>query len=50
VMTATKMAVKAAEVFSLATLHGGPIFLTPPDVDRIENRSDEAYRRRQLGV
>jgi hypothetical protein len=44
------MAVKMAEVFSLAAIHGGPIFLTPEDVDRIENRSDEAYRRKQLGV
>jgi rhamnose utilization protein RhaD (predicted bifunctional aldolase and dehydrogenase) len=50
VLTATRMAVKMAEVFSLAALHGGPVFLTPADVDRIENRSDEAYRRKQLGV
>jgi len=50
VLTATRMAVKMAEVFSLAAVHGGPVFLSPSDVDRIENRSDEAYRRKQLGV
>ncbi len=50
VLAATRMAVKMAEVFSLAAIHGGPIFLTPADVERIENRSDEAYRRKQLGV
>jgi rhamnose utilization protein RhaD (predicted bifunctional aldolase and dehydrogenase) len=50
VLAATRMAVKMAEVFSLASLHGGPTFLSPADVERIENRSDEAYRRKQLGV
>jgi rhamnose utilization protein RhaD (predicted bifunctional aldolase and dehydrogenase) len=50
VLTTTRMAVKMAEVFSLAALHGGPVFLEPADVERIENRSDEAYRRKQLGV
>jgi rhamnose utilization protein RhaD (predicted bifunctional aldolase and dehydrogenase) len=50
VLAATRMAVKMAEVFSLAAIHGGPVFLEPADVERIENRSDEAYRRKQLGV
>jgi len=50
VLAATRMAVKMAKVFSLAAIHGGPIFLEPADVQRIENRSDEAYRRKQLGV
>jgi rhamnose utilization protein RhaD (predicted bifunctional aldolase and dehydrogenase) len=50
VLAATRMAVKMAEVFSLAAIHGGPVFLGPMDVERIENRSDEAYRRKQLGV
>ena len=51
VLAATRMAVKMAEVFSLAAIHGGPVFLEPTaDVERIENRSDEAYRRKQLGV
>jgi rhamnose utilization protein RhaD (predicted bifunctional aldolase and dehydrogenase) len=50
VLTATRMAVKMAEIFSLAAIHGGPVFLSPADVERIENRGDEAYRRRQLGV
>jgi rhamnose utilization protein RhaD (predicted bifunctional aldolase and dehydrogenase) len=50
VLAATRMAVKMAEIFSIAAIHGGPVFLQPIDVQRIENRSDEAYRRKQLGV
>jgi rhamnose utilization protein RhaD (predicted bifunctional aldolase and dehydrogenase) len=50
VLAATRMAVKMAEIFTLAAVHGGPIFLSAEDVHRIENRSDEAYRRKQLGV
>jgi rhamnose utilization protein RhaD (predicted bifunctional aldolase and dehydrogenase) len=50
VMTATQMAVKAAEIFNLAATHGGPVFLEQPDVNRIESRDDEHYRRRQLGI
>jgi rhamnose utilization protein RhaD (predicted bifunctional aldolase and dehydrogenase) len=50
VLAATRMAVKMAEVFSIAAVHGGPVFLTAADVQRIESRSDEAYRRKQLGV
>jgi rhamnose utilization protein RhaD (predicted bifunctional aldolase and dehydrogenase) len=50
VLAATRMAVKMAEVFSLAAAVGGPVFLESADVERIENRSDEAYRRKQLGV
>jgi rhamnose utilization protein RhaD (predicted bifunctional aldolase and dehydrogenase) len=50
VLTATRMAVKMAEIFTLAAALNGPVFLSRMDVDRIENRSDEAYRRKQLGV
>jgi rhamnose utilization protein RhaD (predicted bifunctional aldolase and dehydrogenase) len=49
-LAATLMCVKAAEIFSLAALHGGPVFLDAGEVDRIENRQDEHHRRRQLGV
>jgi rhamnose utilization protein RhaD (predicted bifunctional aldolase and dehydrogenase) len=50
VLAATRMAAKAAEIFTRAASMGGPVFLSPQDVDRIENRSDEHYRRKQLGV
>ena len=50
VLSATLMAVKAAEIFSLAAIHGGPVFLDSTGADRIENRGDEHYRRKQLGI
>lgn len=50
VMTAMQMAVKAAEIFNLAALHGGPVFLEQSGVNRIESRDDEQYRRQQLGI
>ncbi len=50
VLAATRMAAKAAEIFTRASSLGGPVFLSDADVDRIENRSDEHYRRKQLGV
>jgi len=50
VMTATQMAVKAAEIFNLAAAHGGPVFLDQAVVNRIEGRDDEHYRRQQLGI
>jgi rhamnose utilization protein RhaD (predicted bifunctional aldolase and dehydrogenase) len=50
VMTATQMAVKAAEIFNLAAAHGGPVFLEQSSVNRIESRDDEHYRRQQLGI
>ena len=49
-MAATLMAVKAAEIFNLAAIHGGPVFLDSTGVERIESRNDEHYRRAQLGV
>jgi rhamnose utilization protein RhaD (predicted bifunctional aldolase and dehydrogenase) len=50
VMTATQMAVKAAEIFNVAAAHSGPLFLEQTSVNRIESRDDEHYRRRQLGI
>jgi rhamnose utilization protein RhaD (predicted bifunctional aldolase and dehydrogenase) len=50
VMAATLMAVKSAEIFTLAAAHGGPTFLDPVEVNRIESRKDEHYRRKQLGA
>jgi rhamnose utilization protein RhaD (predicted bifunctional aldolase and dehydrogenase) len=50
VLTATQMAVKAAEIFNLAAIHGGPLFLDQSVVDRIESRDDEEYRRQRLGI
>jgi rhamnose utilization protein RhaD (predicted bifunctional aldolase and dehydrogenase) len=50
VLAATRMTAKAAEIFTRAAALGGPVFLSPLDVNRIENRSDEHYRRKQLGV
>ena len=49
-LSATLMAVKAAEIFSLAAHHGGPVFLDSTGVGRIESRGDEHYRRQQLGI
>jgi rhamnose utilization protein RhaD (predicted bifunctional aldolase and dehydrogenase) len=49
-LAATLMAVKAAEIFSLAAGLGGPIFLGAGDNQRIESRNDEHYRRKQLGI
>lgn len=50
VLAATRMAVKAAEIFTLAACNGGPVFLDQTGVKRIEGRSDEHYRRKQLGI
>jgi rhamnose utilization protein RhaD (predicted bifunctional aldolase and dehydrogenase) len=50
VMTATRMAVKAAEIFNRAALHGGPVFLPESEVARIEGRGDEHFRRKRLGL
>jgi rhamnose utilization protein RhaD (predicted bifunctional aldolase and dehydrogenase) len=49
-LAATLMAVKAAEIFNLAAALGGPIVLAAGDNQRIESRSDEHYRRKQLGI
>ena len=48
VLAATLMAVKAASIFMGAAALGGPVFLTPPHVERIAGRTDEAYRQQQL--
>jgi len=44
----TLMAVKAARVLSGAIAAGGPVWLPQAQVDRIEGRPDEHYRRHQL--
>ncbi len=48
VQAAMLMADKSAEIFAGAVALGGPSFLSPEDVHRLENRLDEQYRRRVL--
>ena len=48
VKAAMLMAHKAAEIFVGAAALGGPTFMSPDDVSRIANRSDEHYRQRAL--
>ena len=48
VKAAMLMAQKSAEIFVGAAALGGPVFLTPENVDRIANRIDEHYRQRAL--
>lgn len=48
VLAGTLMTVKAAGIFMGAAALGGPVFLTPSHVERLANRTDEAYRQRQL--
>jgi rhamnose utilization protein RhaD (predicted bifunctional aldolase and dehydrogenase) len=48
VLACLLMADKAAAIFAGAAAMGGPTFLTPPQVERIRARPDEAYRQRQL--
>ncbi|MFT5301511.1 MAG: rhamnose utilization protein RhaD (predicted bifunctional aldolase and dehydrogenase) [Mariniblastus sp.] len=48
VKAAMLMAQKSAEIFVGAATLGGPVFMSPEDVDRIANRSDEHYRQRAL--
>ncbi|MDB6068172.1 MAG: aldolase [Pedosphaera sp.] len=48
VMAAMLMAEKTAEIWIGAATLGGPIFLTPENVARIENRPDESFRRKVL--
>ncbi len=50
VKAATYMAVKAARIFLGAAAHGGPVFLSDADVDRIANRRDEHHRQKALGL
>ncbi len=42
------MADKAARIFLGAAALGGPNFLSPEDIRRIDTRLDEAYRQRVL--
>jgi rhamnose utilization protein RhaD (predicted bifunctional aldolase and dehydrogenase) len=46
----TAMMVKTARVLLGAFAAGGPRFMPQHEVDRINGRPDELYRRRQLGV
>ena len=50
VKAALYMADKAARVFVGAAALGGPVFLTPEQVDRIANRLDEHHRQRALNL
>ena len=45
-----QMADKAARVMLGAFACGGPVFLTPNNVDRIFSRPDEHYRQKALGL
>ena len=44
------MTVKAAEIFVGAHVLGGNIAMPQSEVERIENRLDEEYRRRMLSL
>ncbi len=50
VAAALDMAEKAARIFVGAASLGGPVFMTPHHVRRIEGRADEHYRQRMLGA
>ena len=50
VLAAMLMAEKVAKVFVGAAALGGPVFLTPANVQRIAGRPDEAYRQRALKI
>ena len=49
-MATTLMCDKAAKIFSAASALGGPQFLPSDEVRRIDEREDEAYRQRALGM
>jgi rhamnose utilization protein RhaD (predicted bifunctional aldolase and dehydrogenase) len=49
VLNITHMLVKACRVLSIALAAGGPRFLTPENVERIDKRPDELKRRADLG-
>ncbi len=49
VMAALDMAEKAACIFVGAASLGGPVFMAPHHVRRIDHRPDEHYRQRMLG-
>ncbi len=50
VKTAMFMAVKAAQIFVGSAALGGPVFMSPAEIDRIANRRDEHHRQRALGL
>ena len=50
VMSAMLMSEKAAQVWVGAAALGGPVFLTPAQVQRIAGRPDEHYRQRALSL
>ncbi len=50
VEAATYMAVKAAQIFAGAVPLGGPVCISPEQIDRIANRGDEHYRQRALNL
>ncbi|MBB5349937.1 rhamnose utilization protein RhaD (predicted bifunctional aldolase and dehydrogenase) [Haloferula luteola] len=50
VKAAMFMADKAARIFTGAAMLGGPVFLSPEQVNRIANRIDEHYRQRALNL
>ena len=50
VLASMLMVAKAAAIFLGAASIGGPNFLTPPQVERISGRPDEAYRQQQIKV
>lgn len=50
VLQLTEMAVKNARILHGSLAAGGPRFLHPDQVNRIDQRPDEAYRRKALNV
>jgi rhamnose utilization protein RhaD (predicted bifunctional aldolase and dehydrogenase) len=50
ILTATLMAVKAAEIFVGAAAVGGPVFMPENEVQRIHSRTDEEVRRKRLSL
>lgn len=48
VEAATRMAVKAARIFTGAASIGGPVFMEATEVERIAARTDEHYRQKML--
>jgi hypothetical protein len=48
VLAALLMAEKTAAIWTGAAALGGPIFLSPENVQRIAQRPDEHYRQRAL--
>lgn len=50
VEAATYMTVKAAMIFAGAVPMGGPVCLSPDQIDRLASRRDEHYRQRALNL